>query len=312
MRKIFQIHPSQHCNYSCSHCYSSSSPNQKIFLTKVEIEQAISDAAAMGYGVLSISGGEPMMYPYLKEILETAKNEGMSTSLVTNGSFRAESYKKIAGLLDTIAVSLDGNEETHDSVRGRKGAFRKVDAFLDFMQGYVLKTGVVYSLSNASWQQLSDVLKYASTKEIDLFQIHPIEPIGRAINNSELLLSRENLKRSYLFIQLISTHFPFTIHLDALNKSDAIKELIPNPEGSEPSEKIDLLVMDELGNILPYSYGISRDWAITNIKSQALKHAWVKFERKLDSFKQMCEATINAMEEQVLLPSYLYSGACSQ
>lgn len=72
LSRILQIHPSRQCNLSCLHCYSSSSPHEKEHLTLKLLCDAISDAAAEGFNYVSLSGGEPMLYKPLVELLEHA------------------------------------------------------------------------------------------------------------------------------------------------------------------------------------------------------------------------------------------------
>lgn len=55
-RAILQIHPSLRCNLSCVHCYSSSGPMARTELDAATVCEVVSDAAAMGYQVVSVSG----------------------------------------------------------------------------------------------------------------------------------------------------------------------------------------------------------------------------------------------------------------
>src|SRR5271168_4985172 len=84
---ILQIHPSLRCNLSCAHCYSSSGPAVRAELDAFTICRVISDAAAMGYRVVSVSGGEPLMYSALDKVLGHAKSLDMLTTVTTNGFF---------------------------------------------------------------------------------------------------------------------------------------------------------------------------------------------------------------------------------
>src|ERR1039457_6235914 len=62
-QRILQIHPTLRCNLQCEHCYSSSGPWSREELDLDVVNNVVSDAARMGYGVLSVSGGEPFLYP---------------------------------------------------------------------------------------------------------------------------------------------------------------------------------------------------------------------------------------------------------
>src|ERR1700735_85453 len=82
---IIQIHASLSFILSCAHCYSSSGPLERTELDVATLCKVISDAAEMGYRVVSMSGGEPLMYGGLDEVLGHAKSLNMFTTVTTNG-----------------------------------------------------------------------------------------------------------------------------------------------------------------------------------------------------------------------------------
>ena len=55
-----QIHPTLRCNLLCMHCYSNSGPHARAELPVAAVCQTIVDASALGYEVVSWSGGEPL------------------------------------------------------------------------------------------------------------------------------------------------------------------------------------------------------------------------------------------------------------
>ncbi|MDD2904473.1 MAG: radical SAM protein [Syntrophales bacterium] len=73
-----------------------------------------------------ITGGEPLVYPQITELLQEVKKRKLYLNLQTNGTF----LNRIAGLLvaegvEIVTVSLDGPPEVHDRIRGIEGAFRR-------------------------------------------------------------------------------------------------------------------------------------------------------------------------------------------
>ena len=85
---------------------------------------ALQWAAGEGYNVLSVSGGEPLMYRQLDELLEGGRAAGMACGLITNGMLLSrERVERLRGRLDYLAVSLDGTPDSHDRMRGSPRAF---------------------------------------------------------------------------------------------------------------------------------------------------------------------------------------------
>lgn len=70
-------------------------------------------------------GGETLQYSDIIPLVRHVKQAGKTCSLVTNGTLLSQTA---AGLVDApadhIQVSLDADEETHDRMRGGRGAYR--------------------------------------------------------------------------------------------------------------------------------------------------------------------------------------------
>jgi Fe-coproporphyrin III synthase len=72
----------------------------------------------MGYRDFSFSGGEPLIYPGLVDLLREAKRLGARLHLVTNGmSVSLPKFDLVWELLQTVAVSIDGGPSLHNVIR---------------------------------------------------------------------------------------------------------------------------------------------------------------------------------------------------
>src|SRR6266568_1245666 len=117
--RILQIHPTRLCNLLCRHCYSESGPGQRGAIEASVLSAAIADAARLGYRTVAVSGGEPFLYPALPATLQAARAHGMTTTITTNGTVLTERRAaQVAGLVDLVAISLDGTPESHNRMRG--------------------------------------------------------------------------------------------------------------------------------------------------------------------------------------------------
>lgn len=122
-----QFHVTNACNLRCTHCYVSSGvpfPHEAGLDTWIEIIEA----AAARYKTLyvGISGGEPLLVPWLPELLAYTRSKEIRTALLSNGMLWTDKrVSEIGPNVDLVNVSLDGaTAEVHDAVRGR-GAFRQ-------------------------------------------------------------------------------------------------------------------------------------------------------------------------------------------
>jgi MoaA/NifB/PqqE/SkfB family radical SAM enzyme len=76
-----------------------------------------------------LTGGEPLLYPYFREVVAAAKKRHLTVHLQTNGTLLG----KVADFLvesgvDAVTVSVDGPPAIHDRIRGRQGTFQRVAA----------------------------------------------------------------------------------------------------------------------------------------------------------------------------------------
>src|SRR5260370_7448621 len=115
--RILQIHPTRRCTLRCLHCYSSSGPEERGELPAALLADALTDAAAEGFTVASFSGGEPLLYRPLRELLDHAHGSGMATTVTSNGMLLDE--RRLAGLpgaVDLLAITLDGPPPSHSPI----------------------------------------------------------------------------------------------------------------------------------------------------------------------------------------------------
>ena len=118
------------CNLSCVMCTTCYDAPE---LSTDEIKGIIDQTAAWGVEVFNPLGGEPFMRADIEEILAYAVQRGFYVTVTTNGTLitphRAAGIAKIPSDRLHLNFSLDGDEASHDMIRG-KGMFRRA------MHGY--------------------------------------------------------------------------------------------------------------------------------------------------------------------------------
>lgn len=198
------------CNAKCKHCGSRAGEdcNFKDELTTEEIENAL-ESIANKYNsnkiLLNVTGGEPLVRKDLFEVMEFARNLGYHWGMTTNAILinddNIEKMKRTG--MTTISISLDGLENSHDEFRGVKGSFLKIIENIqklkkaDFLN-YLQVTTVVNKLNIKELEEM-----YTKIKElqIDSWRIVNMDPIGRAQDNTQLALDKEDYKYLLDFIK---------------------------------------------------------------------------------------------------------------
>jgi pyrroloquinoline quinone biosynthesis protein E len=116
------------CNSRCRTCTRREASREGELSTE-EGFALIDDAAALGVLSLSFTGGEPLMRSDLPEFVARAHQQGLHTSLSTNGLLLHGDRlgRLLAAGIDTIYLSLDGaRKETNDRLRGVRGSHERV------------------------------------------------------------------------------------------------------------------------------------------------------------------------------------------
>jgi MoaA/NifB/PqqE/SkfB family radical SAM enzyme len=74
--------------------------------------------------VIELMGGEPLVHPQFREIMEYFRGKPLQMTLETNGVLLEKYADILSGPpLQILNVSLDGPEEVHDRIRGVKGTY---------------------------------------------------------------------------------------------------------------------------------------------------------------------------------------------
>jgi radical S-adenosyl methionine domain-containing protein 2 len=181
------FHLWQPCNMRCKFCYATFQDVKRSILPKGHLpkEQAIEvvrHLAAHGFQKITFAGGEPTLCPWLPELIQTAKESGMTTMIVTNGTALDEDFLLAnRDHLDWIAISIDSLKQETNLAIGRaltgrtptaaEGYFELVDRVK--AHGYRLKLNTVVNRHN--WKEdLGTLIRHARPERWKLLQALPI------------------------------------------------------------------------------------------------------------------------------------------
>lgn len=130
--QILNLMITERCNYRCIFCDFHKKYMEMPFDLAIK---AISDAQNIGIRTVAFTGGEPLLYAKIFDLILLIKTYGMSPHITTNGSLVMKYIDKIRrSELDSISFSIDGIGETHDRLRGVKGSFEDIKNAMDFLR----------------------------------------------------------------------------------------------------------------------------------------------------------------------------------
>src|SRR3954454_3764959 len=121
---VLMLEPLHACNLTCTGCGRIREYSQTI-KDKLSVEECLASVDEAGAPIVSICGGEPMIYPEIGRLVRETLKRRKHISLCTNGMFI---QKKLHEFRPTsrffFNVHLDGLEETHDRCVEREGVFK--------------------------------------------------------------------------------------------------------------------------------------------------------------------------------------------
>jgi MoaA/NifB/PqqE/SkfB family radical SAM enzyme len=187
------------CNLKCSYCFSENFKYKGAKELSVEewkdtIEQCI-DLGAMAIG---FTGGEPLVYPKLFDIIKASHPEKMLIIICTNGLLLTpDQAKKLydAGV-DIVQMSMDsGSAEDHDAFAAQQGAFEKAKQAFDIGREAGLDVAAVPTVShyNMRSEGFKKLVEW-SQKENILVNLSMAAPVGGWAGNEECLLDKEDIE----------------------------------------------------------------------------------------------------------------------
>jgi SynChlorMet cassette radical SAM/SPASM protein ScmF len=174
------------CNLRCRHCWiapkyqseGNSYPTLDLDLFKSIIEQA----KPLGLTRVKLTGGEPLLHPEIKEILEYILTEDLSLAVETNGVLGTpELAQKIAACKDPcVSVSLDGADaKTHELIRGVDGCF---DSALRGIRNLVevgLSPQVIMTIMRHNKEQIEPMVRVAENLGAGSVKFNILQPTAR-------------------------------------------------------------------------------------------------------------------------------------
>jgi MoaA/NifB/PqqE/SkfB family radical SAM enzyme len=112
------------CNCQCPTCIWRD--NEADELETSVIERLYRGAKAAGFVLNAMWGGEPLLRQDLGRLCRSSRENGMMTTIITNGFLLPDRAHEIGKEVHCIIVSLDYPESTgHDSFRGMPGLFAR-------------------------------------------------------------------------------------------------------------------------------------------------------------------------------------------
>ncbi len=275
------------CNQDCPIC-NLKKKKDRALPVKI-VKNALAECESLGIKKVLFTGGEPLLYEDLVEVLRYAKERGFYVRLNTNASLlNKELITSIENYVDNILISLQGyNAKSDMALAGSGNLFLKKIKNIGLVKKSsipIMRIGTIISqtfIKNLlSYYRL---IKALGVKRWELYR-----PMINTKNSCEYKLTNSDFEKIFEFIitirkkglyLIIGNTIPFCV----------IKKTLDHPEifaGNMYDDGHLRLVFDSMGHIKP-SYFI--DKTVGNNISDAWNHAFLKKIRSLSYLPQECK-----------------------
>lgn len=177
------------CDLACRHCGSRAGNARSDELSTEECLDLVRQMAALGVMEVTLIGGEAYLRDDWIEIVREIRKNGMSATMTTGGrGMTAERAKagKEAGL-ESVSVSIDGNEATHDRLRGVKGSYRAAFEAMDNLRRAGVKVSTNTQINRLTLPELPELLEALAAHGGHSWQLQLTVPMGRAADEPDVL-----------------------------------------------------------------------------------------------------------------------------
>lgn len=145
--ELLFIELTSQCNERCSHCYADAGPERSTALSWTSIERAIDDAAELGFRIVQLTGGDPLIHPDVVRAVAHARARAIPiVELYTNGlALTRELLGELFPFKPCFAFSVYSHDAAiHDSITNVVGSHaRTMRAIVNCVElGLTVRTGV--------------------------------------------------------------------------------------------------------------------------------------------------------------------------
>lgn len=197
------IELSRLCNFKCIYCYSEAGNPLDKELSLNEIYNVIAEGQALGVRkIVIVGGGEPLLYPHLKDVIEFIKQRSMSVVVFTNGTHLDKSLAnyffsrqvgvmlKMNSMKPDVQNYLGGHEKAYDIIQ---------EAFNNLVSaGYIEKDyflGVATIICKHNYDEITSIWRWARSNNIIPY-FETLTPQGRG-KNQELYVEPHLLEEAF-------------------------------------------------------------------------------------------------------------------
>ncbi|MCB9753371.1 MAG: DUF4147 domain-containing protein [Myxococcales bacterium] len=178
------------CDQRCLHCGPRAGKARARELDTARCLEVVAQLAAIGVSEVSLIGGEAYLRDDCPAIVRAIRAHGMTCILTTGGynltQARAEALA--AAGVQSVSISIDGLQETHDRLRGRARSWARAFAAMRRLRALGVQVAVNTQINAWTKDELLPLLELVAAAGAHAWQVQITVAHGNAADHPELLL----------------------------------------------------------------------------------------------------------------------------
>jgi hopanoid biosynthesis associated radical SAM protein HpnH len=204
---VMMLEPLHACNLTCTGC-GRIREYESTITERVPLEECFAAVDECGAPMVSICGGEPMMYPQIGELVSGILQRNKNIYLCTNGMFIVKRLREFKpNKLFFFNVHLDGLERTHDICVEREGVFREAIEGIKAAKaaGFMVCTNTTI-YKETDMKEIEALFEYLEQFHLDGHQMAPAYGYS-AVNDREIFMTRDDIREKFRDIDRLAQRF---------------------------------------------------------------------------------------------------------
>jgi MoaA/NifB/PqqE/SkfB family radical SAM enzyme len=203
---IIQLQYSYACNFHCSHCSILNFRTQSGRMLDVEKVKDISKQAdEYGLAQWGLSGGEPLVFRELPELIEALMPDRFHIQMDTNGWLMTKQKAKFVKSLgvDKIQISIDGMDaELHDSFRRKPGSHARCIRAMEAVKeaGMQLQIATVVDHERANSEELERFFEFCQINGGAPSVVYA-KPVGEWAGRTDVLCTQSDINHVKILLE---------------------------------------------------------------------------------------------------------------
>lgn len=189
------------CDQRCIHCGPRAGDARPDELSTDEALALVDDLAEMGVGEVVLIGGEAYLRHDFILIVRRIRERGMSATMTTGGYglTKARAEAMVEAGIQSVSLSIDGLQASHDLVRNTKDSWEHAFRALRYLREAGASVAVNTQINTYTRHELDALLELIAVEGVHSWQLQITVPHGNAADNPEIVM------QPYMLLELFET-----------------------------------------------------------------------------------------------------------